>query len=85
MIPHPICFLRWVYRSIRCGWRVSGHTFSVDTEPTPPNIQVLKCDTCGHVEVCWDWESFEGPNEKLKDLMRNPSPWDRTPAKPFQD
>ena len=58
MIPHPVCFSRWLYRSIRCMANVDGHNFAIGQEPTPPNIQVLRCRTCGDSRVVWDWGSL---------------------------
>ena len=57
MIPHPLCFWRTVWRSLRIGARVSGHDFKEDDEPMPPNVSVLKCMTCGHIDVTW----WDGP------------------------
>jgi hypothetical protein len=61
MIPHPLCVLRGIWRTIRYGFGdlVSGHDFEQSTDPTPPNIQIIECKTCGHVSVAWDWTGFE--------------------------
>lgn len=59
MIPHPLCFVRWLYRSLRCGAWVEGHDYREIEEKTPANVQVLKCIVCGDVSVCWDWSPIE--------------------------
>ncbi len=52
---NPICLLRAIYRSIRTSASVSGHDFEVDSEPTPGNVTVLRCKTCGAYSIGWDW------------------------------
>jgi len=38
---------------------VSGHDMKTDKEKTPPNIHVLKCETCERMDVVWSWDSLE--------------------------
>lgn len=46
---HPLCLLRYLWRSFRCGGEVSGHDF---TEiQSPPGTQILKCLVCGEESV----------------------------------
>lgn len=60
----PLCFLRGLWLTVTCGgvqkwvW-VSGHAYIEDSEPTPPNVQVLRCQNCGHYSVGWDWTGFK--------------------------
>jgi hypothetical protein len=56
---NPICLARFVWRSLRCGAWVSGHDYRTHPEPTPPNVHVVVCDTCGHQSVGWSWTSLE--------------------------
>lgn len=60
MIPHPVCFARWIWRSLRCGAWVEGHDYVILDEPTPENVQVLRCERCGEVSVAWDWGPIAG-------------------------
>jgi hypothetical protein len=55
MIPHPVCFARWVWHSLRYGMWVEGHDFREIEEPLPANVQVLRCTVCGEISVSWDW------------------------------
>jgi hypothetical protein len=56
---NPVCIFRGIFRSIRASALVSGHDYKTDSEPTPKNVHVLKCMTCGHTSVCWSWDSIE--------------------------
>lgn len=56
---NPICLLRTIWRSLRCGVWVMGHNYETDKEPTPPNVHVLRCRTCGSVSAVWAWDSIE--------------------------
>ncbi len=57
---NPLCLLRALWRSLRCRAWVSGHDYRTDAEPTPANVHVLRCRTCGAVSVAWSWGSMEG-------------------------
>ena len=56
---HPICLIRTLWRSFYCGAWVMGHDYKTDEEPTPPNVHVVRCMTCGDVHVSWSWGSIE--------------------------
>lgn len=56
---HPLCLLRSIWRSLICRAPVSGHDFQTDPEPTPENVHVFTCMTCGERHVLWSWESIE--------------------------
>ncbi len=56
---NPICLLRTLWRSLRALEWVSGHEFRTDEEPTPENVHVLRCRTCGEHSVAWSWDSLE--------------------------
>lgn len=51
----PICLLRAVWRTVRCGAQVSGHDYSEQPREAgqPKCVQILKCDACGKISVCW--------------------------------
>lgn len=36
-----------------------GHDYRTDKEKTPPNVHILRCNTCGHVSMAWSWGSLE--------------------------
>jgi hypothetical protein len=56
---NPICLIKSLWLSLKLGEIVSGHNF-IEQPNTPPNVQVLKCETCGHVSIAWDWTGFKG-------------------------
>lgn len=56
---NPICLFRTIWWSLRCGAFVSGHLYKTDEEPTPPNVHVMRCMTCGKMSVTWSWDSLE--------------------------
>ncbi len=64
MISHPLCFSRWILRSIRCGANVSGHEMREVFEGQHASVQLLKCDTCGEYAV--GWEPVDNCAEKTK-------------------
>lgn len=56
---NPLCVIRFLWRSFMAGAWMSGHDYQTDAEPTPPNVHVLVCRTCGHNMVSWAWHSLE--------------------------
>jgi DNA-directed RNA polymerase subunit RPC12/RpoP len=56
---NPICIIKSIYRTIKCGRLVSGHDFKTIKEKTPQNIPVLECTYCGKTSIAWSWESLE--------------------------
>lgn len=56
---HPLCLIRTIWRSLRCFAPVSGHDYATDDEPTPDNVHVLRCMTCGHVNTAWSWSTMK--------------------------
>ena len=56
---NPICLIRTIWRSIRCMSFVSGCEFKTADEPTPPNVHVLVCKTCGAQSIAWSLGSLE--------------------------
>lgn len=56
---HPLCLIRTLWRSLRCGALVMGHDMRTHPDPTPENVHVTECETCGHVHVAWSWGSLE--------------------------
>ena len=59
MLIRLICFFRGLYRSAYCGAWVLGHNYRTIEEKTPPNVHVLKCETCGKIDIGWSWGSVE--------------------------
>lgn len=53
----PICLARFLWRSFKCRAWVSGHEFEIE-EPTPKNVQVLRCKECGTYSISWTWGEF---------------------------
>lgn len=56
---HPLCLLRSLWRSLRCGAWVSGHEYHEAKFSTPPNVQILECRTCGAVSIGWGCGSIK--------------------------
>jgi len=56
---HPMCILKFIYRSATVGAWVSGHDYVTSKDKTPKNVHVLECEKCGHVSVVWSWDSLE--------------------------
>lgn len=56
---NPICLFRGLWRSLRCWRLMSGHEFRTASAPTPDNVHVLVCHTCGFVSTGWSWDSLE--------------------------
>ena len=59
-LAHPLCLARGIWRSVLTGTWVSGHEYATSNEPTPANVHILECKTCGHTSVAWSWDSMEG-------------------------
>lgn len=59
MIPHPLCCLRWILRSLWYGAWIEGHDYIEVEEPTPPNVHVCRCAVCGELYIAWDWQGME--------------------------
>jgi len=49
---HPLCLIRTIWRSLRCGAFVMGHDYQ-ETGDGPANVSILECKICGHVHVGW--------------------------------
>lgn len=58
-IPHPLCLLRTVWYSLRCGAHVDGCSYETDAEPTPENVHVTRCSVCGRYDVSWSWSAIQ--------------------------
>lgn len=56
---NPICIARKIYRCLATLQNVSGCDYAISDEPTPKNVQLLKCTTCGKVEICWSFEDIK--------------------------
>lgn len=54
-----LCLLRALWRTLRHGGGhvVSGHDYEGDESPTPDNIHVMRCSTCGHQVIDWGWSA----------------------------
>lgn len=56
---NPLCVIRKLYRCLVTFKNVSGCDYIISDEATPKNIQILKCKTCGKLEVCWSFKDIE--------------------------
>jgi hypothetical protein len=56
---NPICLFREIWRTLWAMHWTSGHEFRTSDEPTPDNVHVLECKTCGATSTSWSWTSLK--------------------------
>lgn len=51
---NPICFFRFVKALFARESFPNGHVYAiVEDENIPENIEIIKCETCGHTSIGW--------------------------------
>ena len=54
-----LCWAVGLYRSLACGARIAGHDLVDAGVPTPPNVQILRCERCGKRLMLWAFFPLE--------------------------